>query len=38
MWDVISQGVIFLTGISAIVLIARKNRWGFVLGLAGMPF
>lgn len=38
MWDNISQVVILLTGLPALFLLARKNRWGFVLGLIGAPF
>lgn len=38
MWDFISQVVILIFGVSAIVLVAKKNRWGFVLGLLSQPF
>jgi len=38
MWDTISQFVIFFTGVAAIFLVARRNKWGFVLGLIGQPF
>lgn len=38
MWDTISQIAIFVFGISSIVLIAKRNKWGFVLGLAAQPF
>jgi nicotinamide riboside transporter PnuC len=38
MWDTISQIAIFVLGIGSIVLIARKNKWGFVLGLLVQPF
>jgi len=37
-WDGISQIIIFFFGISAIILIDRKNKWGFVIGLASQPF
>jgi nicotinamide riboside transporter PnuC len=38
MWDLISQiGIAFL-GITSIILIARKNKWGFVFGLLAQPF
>ena len=38
MWDNISQVAIFILGITSIVLIARKNKWGFVVGLLAQPF
>ena len=38
MIDAICQVMIILTGVTAIFLVARKNKWGFVLGLAGTPF
>jgi len=38
MWNIISQVGIFLFGVSAIFLVARKNKWGFVLGLMAQPF
>jgi nicotinamide riboside transporter PnuC len=38
MLDTISQIGITLFGFTAIVLVARKNKWGFVLGLASQPF
>ncbi len=34
----ISQIAIFMLGSTAIVLIARKNKWGFVAGLLSQPF
>jgi nicotinamide riboside transporter PnuC len=37
-WDMISQVAIFFLGFTSIVLVARKNKWGFVLGLAAQPF
>jgi len=38
MWDKISQIGIAIFGISAIILVAKKNKWGFVLGLLSQPF
>jgi len=38
MWDSISQIAIIIFGISSIILVARKNKWGFVLGLLAQPF
>lgn len=37
-WGFISQVGIFIFGASAIILVARKNRWGFVMGLLSQPF
>lgn len=36
--DAISQIGITIFGVSAIILVARKNKWGFVLGLLSQPF
>ncbi len=36
--DIISQFGIAIFGISSIILVARKNKWGFVLGLLSQPF
>ena len=36
--DIISQVGILATGIPAIILVAMKNKWGFVLGLFSQPF
>ena len=36
--DTIAQAGITIFGILAIILVARKNKWGFVLGLLGEPF
>lgn len=36
--DTIAQMGITIFGVSAIILVARKNKWGFVLGLASQPF
>jgi nicotinamide riboside transporter PnuC len=38
MYDVVSQVVIFIFGAGSIILVARKNKWGFVLGLLAQPF
>jgi len=36
--DLIAQIGVTIFGVSAIVLVARKNKWGFVLGLISQPF
>ena len=36
--DQLSQGMIFLFGVAAIILVAKKNKRGFVLGLITQPF
>lgn len=36
--DLISQIGVAFFGIIAIILVARKNKWGFVFGLASQPF
>ena len=36
--DTIAQIGITILGVSAIILVAKKNKWGFVLGLASQPF
>ncbi len=38
MLDTISQIVIFTFGTLSIILIGRKNRWGFVAALITQPF
>jgi nicotinamide riboside transporter PnuC len=38
LWDTISQIGVSIFGITAIVLVAKKNKWGFVFGLASQPF
>lgn len=38
MFDHISQVAIFALGTTAIILVARKNKWGFVAGLISQPF
>lgn len=36
--DLIAQVGITIFGISSIFLVARKNKWGMVLGLLSQPF
>jgi len=36
--DAVSQIGITIFGVSAIILVARKNKWGFVLGMLSCPF
>jgi len=38
MWDTISQVAIAIFGVTAIILVAKKNKWGFVFGLLSQPF
>ncbi len=38
MWDTIAQIGIAVFGIAAIILVAKKNKWGFVFGLLSQPF
>ena len=38
MLDTIAQFGIAIFGIAAIILVARKNKWGFVFGLLSQPF
>ena len=38
MLDTISQIAIFVLGASAIILVAKKNKWGFVVGILSQPF
>jgi len=38
MLDIIAQAMIFVFGVASIVLVARKNKWGFVFGLMAQPF
>ena len=38
MYDFVSQIAITLFGALAIILVAKKNKWGFVVGLASQPF
>lgn len=36
--DTVAQVGITFFGVTAIVLVAKKNKWGFVLGLLSQPF
>jgi nicotinamide riboside transporter PnuC len=36
--EAISQVGITIFGITAVFLVAKKNKWGFVLGLISQPF
>lgn len=36
--DSISQVFIVILGTASIILVAKKNKWGFVLGLLSQPF
>ena len=36
--DTIAQVGLAVLGITAIILVARKNKWGFVFGLLSQPF
>ena len=38
MWDTVAQIGIAILGIIAIILVAKKNKWGFVFGLLSQPF
>ena len=38
MWNIVVQSCIFLFGVASIVLLSRKNKWGFVIGLCAQPF
>jgi len=38
MLDTVSQIIIFIFGIASIILVARKNKWGFVAALVAQPF
>lgn len=38
MYDFISQIAIVFFGAGAIILVAKKNKWGFVCGLLSQPF
>lgn len=38
MLDNISQAAIFILGTAAIILVARKNKWGFIAGFLSQPF
>lgn len=36
--DGVSQVGLTILSVAAIILVARKNKWGFVVGLASEPF
>jgi len=36
--DFIAQIAITILGVTAITLVAKKNKWGFVVGLTSQPF
>ncbi len=36
--DIVSQVFITILGVGAILLVDRRNKWGFVLGLVSQPF
>ena len=36
--EIITQICIGLFGVLAVILVARKNKWGFVFGLISQPF
>lgn len=38
MSDLIIQIVLAALSVTAIILVARKNKWGWVFGLASQPF
>ena len=38
MLDTVSQVLIFVLGITSIILVARENKWGFVIALLVQPF
>lgn len=38
MLDLISQIGLAVFGLTAIILVAKKNKWGFVVGLISQPF
>ena len=38
MLDTIAQAGLAVFGITAIILVAKKNKWGFVFGLLSQPF
>lgn len=38
MIDAIAQIGMFAFGVTAIILVARRNKWGFVFGLLSQPF
>ncbi|MBW2966561.1 nicotinamide mononucleotide transporter family protein [Candidatus Woesearchaeota archaeon] len=38
MLDTIAQFGMLIFGVSAILLVAHKNKWGFIVGLLSQPF
>jgi hypothetical protein len=36
--DIVSQIGIVITGVTSNTLLARKNKWGMVVGLVSQPF
>lgn len=36
--DTIAQVGVSTLGVLAMILVSRKNKWGFVIGLASQPF
>lgn len=36
--DFVSQIAVAVFGVSSILLVAKKNKWGFILGLLAQPF
>ena len=36
--DIIAQIGITVFGLTAIILVARKNKWGFIFGILSVPF
>jgi hypothetical protein len=37
-FDFFAQIMIVISGLMAIIMIAKKNKWGFVIGLCSQPF
>ena len=38
MLDLIAQIGITIFGVTAVILVAKNNKWGFVVGLLSQPF
>ena len=36
--DIISQVAVSILGLTAMILLTKKNRWGWVFGLSSQPF
>ena len=36
--DAIAQVGLTIFGLTALILVAKKNKWGFVIGLISQPF